>query len=62
MQKKQAGNNRIYHSAIASQFLSFLSTTKDLFWRYLLKLRTNAVRVVFFVYAYEDFLCFGLSP
>ena len=32
MQKKQAGNNRIYHSAIVCLFLSFLSTTKELFY------------------------------
>ena len=32
MQKKQAGNNRIYHSAIVCLFLSFLSITKELFY------------------------------
>lgn len=62
MQKKQAGNNRIYHSAIVCLFFSFLGTTKDLFWHYLLKLRTNAVRAALFVCVYEDFLYFGLSP
>ena len=59
MQKKQAGNNRIYHSAIVCLFLSFLSTTKDLFWHYLLKLRTMLSELPFLYVSMKIFYVLG---